>query len=119
MRGGSMRGRRAPSCGSATVQGGRAAGPCGGSSGGLVVSMADVTRRHEEDDVLGDVRGVIADALEVPRDEQQLDGRLDGARVVRHPFDERGEHPAGQRVELVVAAEYAAGERFVASHERI
>ena len=41
--------------------------------------VADVAGRHHEDDVLGDVGGVVADALEVARDQDQVERRLDGA----------------------------------------
>ena len=41
--------------------------------------VAHVPRRDHEDDVLGDVGGVVADALEVARDQDQVERRLDGA----------------------------------------
>ena len=34
--------------------------------------MANVARFDDEDDVFGDVRGVVADALEMSRDENQI-----------------------------------------------
>lgn len=39
--------------------------------------VADVASFDNEDDVLGDIRGVVADALQMTGDENQLDSRLD------------------------------------------
>ena len=50
---------------------------CLGAFAGVV---ADVPGRDDEDDVLGDVGGVVADALEVARDQDQIERRLDGRR---------------------------------------
>jgi len=46
--------------------------------------MAHVARRDDEDHVLGDVGGVIADPLEVAGDEDQVQRGLDGAGVLEH-----------------------------------
>ena len=43
--------------------------------------MTDVSAFHDEDHVFGDVRGMVADALEVPGDENQLDSGLDRPRI--------------------------------------
>ena len=44
--------------------------------------MPDVACRHHEDDVLGDVRGVIADPLEMAGNQNQVERRFDGVRIV-------------------------------------
>ena len=41
--------------------------------------VPDVARRDDEDDVLGDVGGVVADAFEMAGDQDQVERRLDGA----------------------------------------
>src|SRR2546425_9444280 len=40
--------------------------------------MADVARGHHEDDVLGNVRGMVADAFEMARDEDQIERGFHG-----------------------------------------
>ena len=46
--------------------------------------MTDVSRFDDEDDVLGDVGGVIANAFEVARDENEVDAGFDGPRIAKH-----------------------------------
>ena len=67
-----------------------------------VVLMADVARGHHEDDVLGNVRGMVADAFEMARDEDQIERRLDGGRVLQHIGEQLAEDLRLQGVELVV-----------------
>ena len=62
--------------------------------------MTDVPRRDHENDVLGDVRRVIADALEVAGNQDEVQGRLDGRRGRRRrpspsPGEERPALPPG------------------------
>src|SRR6185436_21193574 len=44
--------------------------------------VADVARFNNEDDVLGNVRGMVADPFEVPRDQNQLDSGFDSALIL-------------------------------------
>ena len=46
--------------------------------------MPHVPRGHHEDHVLGDVRRVIADALEVAGHQDEIERRLDGRRILQH-----------------------------------
>ena len=46
--------------------------------------VADVARRHDEDHVLGDVGRVVADALQVAGDEDEIEGGLDGRGILQH-----------------------------------
>src|ERR671913_1598920 len=64
--------------------------------------VAHVARRHHEDDVLGDVGGVIAYALEVSRDQDEVQRRFDGGGVLKHEREQLPEHLRFQRVELIV-----------------
>ena len=41
--------------------------------------VADVAGRHHEDDVFGDVGGVVADALEMAGNQDEIERGLDGA----------------------------------------
>src|SRR5262249_29948395 len=50
--------------------------------------VADITRFDDEDDVLCNVRGVIADALEMAGNQNQVDGRLDSPSVREHERQE-------------------------------
>ncbi len=49
----------------------------------LFLVVADVPRRDHEDDVLGDVGRVVADPLEVPGDQDEVQRRLDDLGVAR------------------------------------
>ena len=49
--------------------------------------MTDILTRNDKKDVLGDIGGVIADALEVPGDEHQLERRRNRSRIMRHYVD--------------------------------
>src|SRR5215471_19046659 len=46
--------------------------------------VSDVARRHDEDHVLRDVRGVVSDALEVAGYQDQIQRRLNGGRILQH-----------------------------------
>ena len=50
--------------------------------------MPDVFARDNEEDVLGNVGGVIAGALEMTPDQHQLERRRQRVRRVPHPVDE-------------------------------
>src|ERR1700752_4984248 len=71
-------------------------------SGALAGVMAHVPGRDDEDDVLGDVRGVVADALEVARHENQIERRLDRRRVLQHVGEQLAEDLRLEGVQLVV-----------------
>src|SRR3954469_18013030 len=45
-------------------------------SAGLARMMPDVLRQDHENDVFGDIRGVVADALQVPGNENEIERRL-------------------------------------------
>src|SRR5262249_7429108 len=47
-------------------------------------AMSDVARVDDEDDVLGNVRGVVSDALEVSRNENEVDTGLDRLWIAEH-----------------------------------
>ena len=69
---------------------------------GLDFGVPDIARRHHEDDVLGDVGGVIADALEMPRDEDEIERGLDGGRILQHEGEELPEDLRLEPVERIV-----------------
>src|SRR5712691_12211892 len=50
--------------------------------------VADVFGRHHEDDVFRDVRRMIADALQVAGNENQIERRLDGRGILQHVGEE-------------------------------
>ena len=62
-------------------------------------------------DVLGDIGGVVADALDVLGAEQQMRAQADVARVLHHVGQQLAEHGIVERVEPGVAA--PDGERLV------
>ena len=69
---------------------------------------------HEIEHGLGDVGGVVADALDVLRAEQQMRAIGDVARVFHHVGEQVAEHPILQRVEFGVALPDRAGALDVA-----
>ena len=62
---------------------------CGLWCGGRM--MAYILRRDHEDHVLRNVGGVIADAFEMPRDENQVERRLDRFHVLEHVGEQLAE----------------------------
>src|SRR5207247_1340818 len=69
---------------------------CGAGRAGLsavqIRVVPDVPRGDDEDDVLGDVGRMVADALEMPRDENQVERRLDGRRILQHVGEQLAEN---------------------------
>src|SRR6476661_901901 len=51
---------------------------------GLVDVVPDILGQHHEDHVFGDVGGVVADAFEVPRHQDQVERRLDRGGILQH-----------------------------------
>ena len=68
--------------------------------------MADVAAGYEIDYVFGDVGGVVADALEVARHENQIERRLDRARILEHERQQLTKDLGLQRVQAVVGIEH-------------
>src|SRR5262245_46877567 len=64
-----------------------------------------VLRRDHEDDVLGDIRRMIADPLKVARDEDEIERRLDGRRILQHIGEEFPKDLTLERVELIVGVQ--------------
>ena len=65
--------------------------------------LGDVLAAHQEVDDLGDVGGVVADALDVLGDEQQMGGGADVARVFHHVGQQLAEQAVVHVVDLLVA----------------
>ena len=81
--------------------------------------MADVESRDHEDDVLRDVRGMVADPLEVPRNQDEVECGLDRRPVLQHAGQKFAKHEGFQRVEPVVFAEDAFGQGGVTLDEGV
>ena len=64
--------------------------------------------------MLGDIGGVIADALEIARHEQQLRGAGDGRGVLDHERDEIAEDRVVERIDLGIALDHFLGQRGIA-----
>ena len=81
--------------------------------------MSDVSRRHHEDHVFGDVRRVVPDPLEMARDEDEIETGLDRHRILEHVGQELAEDLRLVVVESVVLVEDRLRQREVAAHVRI
>ena len=81
--------------------------------------VSHVARLDDEDDVFGDVGGVVADALEVPGDENEIDAGFDGARIAEHVGEQFADDLTLQRIELIVALEHLLGGADIADHEGV
>ncbi len=79
--------------------------------------MADIEAAHPEDDVFGDVGSVIGHALEVARDEQGIEGRLDVLGCALHLPDHGEFHLTLHAVHIVVAEQDALGEVGIGVNE--
>ena len=69
--------------------------------------VANVAPRYHEDHILGDVGGVVAHALEVTRNQDEIQGGFDGGRILQHVIQELAEHHRLQRVQVVVLVQDA------------
>src|SRR5260370_26397309 len=67
--------------------------------------MADVLALHEVDDVLGDVGGVVANALEVFCHQDQLEGGENHAGITHHVSEQLAENLVAVVVHFIVAGE--------------
>src|SRR5688500_17156903 len=71
------------------------------------------------DDHLADVRGTVADALEVLADEREADRAGDVARILEHVGQQLTEGLLREQVDFVIAGDHFASERGVAAYERV
>ena len=92
------------------------AGSIGLGEGELV---ADVGAADPEDDVFGDVGGVVGGALEVAADDDGVERLAADDRVLLHDFDEFGLDVAVHVVDLVVHGEDGFGELGVGFEQRL
>ena len=67
--------------------------------------VADVLALDDIDYVFGDVGGVVADALEVLGDEDQLEGGEDDAGITHHVGEELAEDLVAVVIDLIVGGE--------------
>src|SRR5260370_36760916 len=67
--------------------------------------MADVLALHEVDDVLGDVGGVVADALKVLGHQDQPEGEANHGRITLHVGEQLAENLVALVVPFAVAGE--------------
>jgi hypothetical protein len=81
--------------------------------------VADVTTCNEVDNVLGDVRGVIADALEILRDKDKFEGRENDGRVFHHVSKKLAKQLIAKPIDLIVALEDALRKFLVAANDGI
>ena len=81
--------------------------------------VADVVAWHDVDDVLGDVGGVVADALEVFGHKDQLEGREDHAGIVHHISAEFTEDLVAVVIDLVLGGENFLREVHVAPNDGV
>ena len=67
--------------------------------------VANVFRRYHEDDVFGDVGRVVADPLEMAGDQDQIERRLDGRRILQHISQQLAKDLRLQRIQRIVFVE--------------
>ena len=91
----------------------------GAGLGAFFLVVADVEGRHHEDDVFRHVGGVIANPFEMARDQDQVQGRLDGLGIPRHVPNQFPEHLCLQPVQLIVTIQHPSGQVHVPLDERI
>src|SRR5256884_3934057 len=81
--------------------------------------MADILALDEIDDVLGDVGGVVTDALEVLGDEDQFESGKDDAGITHHVGEQFTENLVAVVVHLIVGGQDALGQFHVAADHGI
>src|SRR6266403_2367482 len=81
--------------------------------------VADVISLDEVDDVLGDVGGVVADALEVCGDKDQFEGGKDHAGIAHHVGKQFAENLVAVVVHAVVGGEDFLREVDVAANDGV
>ena len=81
--------------------------------------MADVAAGDEVNHVFGDIDGVVADALEILGDENELERGEDDGGIFHHIGKELAEELVAQAIHLIVALHDAAGEFLVAADQGV
>ena len=76
------------------------------------------SRFDDEDDVLGDVRGMVADSFEMARDENQIGPGLDRPGIAKHVRQQLTEDLILQTAQPIVLSEHVAGKTRVSRHKR-
>src|SRR5204862_4620233 len=79
--------------------------------------VADVLALDQVDDVLGDVGGVVADALEIFGDEDQFEGGKDDAGIAHHVGEQFTENLIAVVVHLIVGGKDALCKLHVAADD--
>jgi len=67
--------------------------------------VADVLALDDVDDVFGDIGGVVADALEVFGDEDELESGEDNAGIAHHVGEQLAENLVAVVIDLVIGGE--------------
>ena len=81
--------------------------------------VADVERRHHEDDVFGDVGRVVADPFEMSGDQDQVERGFNRSRILQHVIEQLAEDLRFEPVQPVVFIQDRLGEHRIAPHERV
>ena len=75
--------------------------------------VADVGAGHHIDDVLGDIGGMVGDALEIFRDEDKFESGENDRRIFHHVSEQFAKHLVAQTIDIVVAREHAFGQGLI------
>jgi hypothetical protein len=81
--------------------------------------MPDVAPLYKVDHVFGDVCGVVADALNVLGNENQLECSEHDSGILHHVSEQLAEHLVAEAIHLVVAYENTASQLDIALDERV
>src|SRR6266404_796020 len=81
--------------------------------------MANVASGDHVDHVFGDIGGVVGDAFQVLRHQDQLEGGVHDRRIAHHIGQQLAENLVAELVDLIVAREHGARQFDVTAHQRI
>src|SRR5262245_65904203 len=81
--------------------------------------MPHVSRLNDEDHVLGDVCGMVSDALDVSRYEYEVDTGLDRPWIAEHVREQFSKDVILERAHPIVLGQHGLSEAHVSRDERI
>src|SRR5690242_3932145 len=87
-----------------------------GLSAAVDGGMTDVAALDDVDDVLGDIGGAVADALEIFRNEDQLERRKNDAGIAHHVGEQFAENLVAVMVHLVITRQNFLCQLDIAPH---
>ena len=90
-----------------------------GLRGAVCGVVSNVASLDDEDDIFSNIGGVVPDAFQMTRDENQFNTRLNGSRVAEHIRQQLAEDLIFQTVQDIIPLQYRLGRPSIARDEGV